>query len=179
LAVETEFEIPLGVLANGFDDLTLTKDEAALTLKGRIDRVDVRMTGDGRREYAVLDYKTGHAPIQTDIKNGQDLQLALYAHAVGLGGVPELNQAGDVAAAAFYKVAPDSVKIDGPFYPDKADPERDRRRIVETSLAILRDTEYPYVPNFADERDPKPCRYCAQKDVCRRDERFLTQEVTP
>ncbi len=178
LAVETGFEIPLGILAAGFDDLALTEDEAALTLKGRIDRIDVRMTGDGRREYAVLDYKTGRVPLQTDIKKGHDLQLALYAHAVGLGGVPELTETGDVAAAAFYKVAPDSVKIDGPYYPDKADPERDRRRIVETSLAILRATEYPYVPDFASERDPKPCRYCAQKDVCRRDERFLAREVT-
>jgi hypothetical protein len=63
--------------------VVLAGARGSLALSGKIDRVDVRDAG-GRREWAILDYKTGDAPEPPDkthrARDGtwRDLQLPLY-----------------------------------------------------------------------------------------------------
>jgi len=45
-----------------------------LTLKGRLDRIDISADGVG-----IIDYKTGAARTQEDVDNGEDVQLCSYA----------------------------------------------------------------------------------------------------
>jgi hypothetical protein len=50
-------------------------------IQGKIDRIDVFETPRGRL-FRVIDYKTGHCPSKTEVKQGLALQLPLYAMAV-------------------------------------------------------------------------------------------------
>jgi ATP-dependent helicase/DNAse subunit B len=70
----------------GEDDAThpvleIGEEERTIRLRGRIDRIDVAETPEGSR-FRIIDYKSGSAPSSTDVKQGQMLQLPLYAMAV-------------------------------------------------------------------------------------------------
>jgi len=106
LALErTAGEIAMDLAASGFapihtercfgrsggDDVRLVAHGEALSLTGRIDRVDRRADGTLR----LVDYKTGRAEIDyARLYHGLDLQLALYAlaaEAIGLGRAGRLT----------------------------------------------------------------------------------------
>ena len=83
-AVPVAFEVALG--GDGAAPV-LRFGEREVALSGRVDRVD--RVGEALR---VIDYKTGAMPARRyrsgDLHDGQRLQLALYARAVGALGVP-------------------------------------------------------------------------------------------
>ncbi|MDA1213313.1 MAG: PD-(D/E)XK nuclease family protein [Planctomycetota bacterium] len=69
--------------ANVFPSLKIGKGKQTLSVRGRIDRIDVGETGDVK-VFNVIDYKTGKPPRfnQEDVNSGRALQLLLYALAV-------------------------------------------------------------------------------------------------
>ncbi|MBI1422948.1 MAG: Dna2/Cas4 domain-containing protein [Gammaproteobacteria bacterium] len=60
-----------------------TELNAQVRVKGRLDRID--KGGDG---YAIVDYKSGRTPTQTDIRNGEQIQLPFYALLAQAEGMP-------------------------------------------------------------------------------------------
>lgn len=180
-AVEEPFELPLGVLRDWLDDGTVLSDaEATISLKGRIDRLDVRR--DGEPGVMVLDYKTGSAPSSKDIGNGVDLQLACYALAALLAGAGGLSVGEDDFAGEFYMVKRDKVGIRKPVPLTVEMLRRDGAAVLETALAMIRcEGPFPLAPGQEGSADPKPCRYCHLAGVCRRDERLALarEEATP
>lgn len=74
--------------ATAYPSLKIGKGENALSLRGRIDRIDVGVTGE-TPVYNVIDYKTGMPPrfSKEDIHSGRALQLLLYALAVQRLGI--------------------------------------------------------------------------------------------
>jgi len=81
------FEVSIGTPSSlhGGVDGTLSTNEPVklhgLSLRGRIDRVEIDQRDDGVR-YTVADYKTGTPPGRADIVSGLSMQLPLYLAAV-------------------------------------------------------------------------------------------------
>jgi RecB family exonuclease len=75
------FELKFGEKDATHPVFELAHGRRTLKLRGRIDRVDLLHTADGRR-FRVIDYKSGSVPSSTDVKSGAMLQLPLYAMAV-------------------------------------------------------------------------------------------------
>ncbi|HPF34671.1 MAG TPA: PD-(D/E)XK nuclease family protein [Candidatus Krumholzibacteria bacterium] len=174
-AVEREFALPLADLAAALPPdrrPELTPDEAAMTIRGRLDRVDADARGDARR-ISVIDYKTGTPPTRKDVESGEDLQLALYALAVTLGAVTDLDTRGASVETSYVKVAPDEYKA------VTAQPPADAAAVIlDLALGLLRAETYPLAPGEPDARSPRVCRHCAVADACRREERFSSGEAT-
>lgn len=122
---------------------------SALTLKGRLDRIDRR--GD---EYAIIDYKTGAAPGQQDVEDGEAVQLPFYAllndTAVVSSGYLLLEKNG---------VRPGACLTDESL----ARLARDTRERLETLVEQMR--AGAALPAWGDETT---CAYCQFSGVCRR-----------
>lgn len=72
-----------------------------LVLRGRVDRVEVAATADGRRYFRVLDYKSSRrTPSLKEVCHGTELQLGVYCLALAEGGEPLLGPA--APAGMFY-----------------------------------------------------------------------------
>ncbi len=81
------FEVTFGEEGSvrSFPFLEIGRGARAVRLQGKIDRIDIV---EGRR-FRVIDYKSGHGPTLTDVRQARLLQLPLYAMAVerlGLAG---------------------------------------------------------------------------------------------
>lgn len=63
---------PVGV------ERTVATTTATLSIQGRADRIDERVSPDGRRELVIVDYKTGRSGLDSDDARGSQA-LALYA----------------------------------------------------------------------------------------------------
>jgi ATP-dependent helicase/nuclease subunit B len=126
---------------------------SALTLRGRIDRVDARTTEDGS-EYALIDYKTRNAgKLHAEQKKpGEDVQLPAYATLYGAA----------VAQAGYLSVDQDEVKevtvknIDA---------------LAASNLARLREV---FEAMHAGAALPaqgvrEACEHCEARGLCRRD----------
>ena len=83
-------EIPFGNLPDrpvaderSYPPIQFGRDENAVKLRGRIDRVDVGRF-EGKPAYVVVDYKTGRRPTSNDreLISGRSIQLALYLIAI-------------------------------------------------------------------------------------------------
>lgn len=72
-----ELELAFGRSQNSLPPLTLSIEDGPVNFSGQIDRVDT----DGEY-YILLDYKSGGVPTGTELKNGQALQLPIYALAL-------------------------------------------------------------------------------------------------
>ncbi|MEX1230853.1 MAG: PD-(D/E)XK nuclease family protein [Planctomycetaceae bacterium] len=74
--------------ANVYPSLKIGTGDRSLSLRGRIDRIDVGEAGDVT-VFNVIDYKTGMAPRfnQEDVNSGRALQLLLYTLAVQRLGI--------------------------------------------------------------------------------------------
>jgi RecB family exonuclease len=74
-------ELDFGTEGAEYPMLEIRDGSRTLRLTGRIDRIDVA-EGDSGLRFRVIDYKSGHAPGPNEVKNGEMLQLPLYAMAV-------------------------------------------------------------------------------------------------
>ena len=171
-AVEASFDIPLGEVADWLGhDCGLEDDERAIPLHGRIDRIDAAR--DGSPHCAVIDYKTGTPPTNKDVAEGKDLQLAAYALAVILGGLPGLPDQPVIAGGAYYALRNDDPGFKQLLPLDQL--QRDAETIVVTARAMIRaEGTFPLVPDSRAIREPVPCRFCHLRGVCRLDERDLS-----
>jgi len=84
----TRFEVVFGRegQADAGAAFTLDTSAGALTLEGRIDRIDLSADGGSAR---IVDYKLSATPSKADIETGLDLQLTLYAEALESALMPE------------------------------------------------------------------------------------------
>jgi RecB family exonuclease len=157
-AVEREIEGELRVTRPGREPL-------ALSLRGRIDRID-RLRDGGLR---IIDYKTGARPqlaiAPLEVLRGRKLQLAVYAMLLEAGGE------GSPSALEVLAVRPTAPgeNPDGPSA-QLADVDRwlrgDRRAALEETLAILGGViEAGSLP---PDPDPDTCRACDFRLACRR-----------
>lgn len=135
-------------------DVTLTlADGSALTLRGRIDRVDARAV-DGATEYALIDYKT-RAPDTLRAeqkKRGEDVQLPAYVSLYGT----------EVAQAEYLSVDQDEVKeVTIPNIAALATSNVERLR--ELFGAMRAGAALPA------QGVSKACERCEARGLCRRD----------
>jgi ATP-dependent helicase/nuclease subunit B len=156
-------------------------------LTGVIDRIDLPV--DGAPAVAVIDYKTGQLPSIKNVRQGQELQISLYALAIETGRVTGLpaQQRWRVAQGAYYKISSDQSGFD-PHKPhlEVGTPEG-RQNLWQGALAILqtalaaRDRSHPYalVPNHWHRRLPGtlPCDICPHDAICRLEERALPSHL--
>jgi RecB family exonuclease len=72
-----------------YPPLEVGSAERRVLVRGRIDRVDLGRSSDGRPVFSVIDYKTGAKPKFTvqEVESGRALQLALYTLAVQRLGI--------------------------------------------------------------------------------------------
>lgn len=79
------------------------EDGLTLTLRGTIDRVDIRRLPTGEIGFRVLDYKSSDHPIRySDLIEGLDLQILTYLEAVSAGGLPDIAAGRLIAEDAMY-----------------------------------------------------------------------------
>ena len=128
------------------------EDGRSLTLKGRIDRVDIR-SDDGEEAYAVLDYKTqSRAGLLKKVETpGEDVQLPVYA----------LLLEGSVVEAAFVPVDEEGIKTvaqEDIYALSKATGQRLR----ELFNAIYRGAALPA------QGSNQACTYCEMSGLCRK-----------
>ncbi|MFN0198038.1 MAG: PD-(D/E)XK nuclease family protein [Planctomycetaceae bacterium] len=86
---ETESELPpQHETQTRYPPLVIGEGQNALSLRGRIDRIDVGKNGEAR-VYNIIDYKTGAARrfSREDVISGTSLQLVIYALAVQRLGI--------------------------------------------------------------------------------------------
>ncbi|MBK6899343.1 MAG: PD-(D/E)XK nuclease family protein [bacterium] len=175
VALETSFEFTLGSLRDwlaqqGAADLPDTPAEVAgIAVTGRLDRADLARDG---ATVQVIDYKTGEPPTRKAVLDGEDLQLALYALAVRLGGVGGVPAGADLIGS-YYGLKPGDIgPPDKPHLGPGHDLVRDGVAVLSAALAMAdRDTPYPLLPGGDDPDGPRaPCRHCAWRRACRIDE---------
>ena len=160
---------------------------AGVTLRGIIDRIDRSLLVE--HELAVIDYKTGGAPVFKDLTELEDLQLALYALALELGAVPSAK--GTPTSAVFYGMSDDAC---GPLVP-KGKPHPLQREpgeaglLLDAARELLRlaaaasdlNAPLPLLPRAVDPqqhtRGSLPCAWCDHRGVCRVEERPMPPSV--
>lgn len=120
-----------------------------LDLKGRLDRVD-----EAEKTAGIVDYKTGYAPRQHEVENGEAVQLAVYAALAG----------GDSSRAEYLLLDQTPVKGGAALEGDTL------KTLRELNLARLENIisaidDGAALPAWGDE---KTCSYCSMDGVCRK-----------
>ena len=129
--------------------------EHSLTLKGRIDRVDIR-SDDGEAACAVLDYKTqSRIGLKKKLETpGEDVQLPVYALLLG----------GPVVEAAFVPVDDEGIAA-VPQEDIYALSKATGQRLRELFNALYRGAALPA------QGSDQACAYCEMSGLCRKDYR--------
>ena len=135
---------------------------------GKIDRIDVFDSGDGR-EYALLDYKTSaKTPAQKDVLSATSYQLGMYAVAV-----EEMlfDPADRLAAVGFYRIArPEDVEMGNVRDKTGADYETMMDAVVRNVIDDVNGMLHGY---FYAAGDTAACRFCECRRICRSDPRRI------
>lgn len=124
---------------------------SGLNLNGRLDRLDQAID---KPHYAIIDYKTGYTPKQTDIDNGEAVQLPFYALLLGehIERVEYLSVDQDVKSNA---------SLDGEWLHELREQQQQRLTVLVEALQHGQE-----LPAWGDE---KTCGYCDMRGLCRRD----------
>lgn len=136
---------------------------SGVTLKGRIDRMEVAAAPQGGDR--LIDFKTGdEAKLRQRVgPNGRDVQLPLYAWLVSEGlAQPKVEQAMYVA-----------IRRDGAHevtYPEADFAQRIDEVVAQVDGAFAELAHGGRVRPLALEQDPTVCDHCRVRGVCRRDE---------
>jgi len=188
VAVEEQFEMPLGDLASWVADQASVLDwdpelpdlsghAADIVLRGTVDRIDRRQ--DGTDDLCVIDYKTGKIPSANKVQALDEMQVLLYAAAVEAGGMPT---SGSVVEGFYYPVNEDKPGRPGKAPLDCAEGEgrllllRGAARLVELAVSAGDPAGlFPLIPReIAGEGESSlPCEYCEFRGVCRLEERDM------
>jgi inactivated superfamily I helicase/RecB family exonuclease len=161
----------------GDDQLPALNDgQAAVRIKGKIDRLDVSTDG---QNVQIIDYKTGGTPKPAEVKDGRSLQLQIYALAVLAGEVNGRHiDRPEQCGGAFYIFDPAKAGFVKPQLNAAVDLREQGRQILSLALEILDETkDHPLAP----EIDPRPmeklpCTWCRLRGVCRVDEYLLDRQ---
>lgn len=172
------FELAFGVPPRVGDDpastpepLTFERDGRKVHVGGRIDRLDL-----SDAHAVVWDYKTGSAPSGSEIRAGEDVQLALYLEAARRLFVPGRELAG----GAYYLVrARESRRSRGLFRssaaaaagasPSSTVPDEEfEQALSRLEEAVWRAADGIEAGRFdASPRDADACRECRVRHLCR------------
>lgn len=148
------------------EPLVIGEGDRRVVLRGQIDRIDL-LEGNGGRAFAVYDYKTGSTPALTQVREGQDFQLPVYAMAGQLILEDE-----------------DAICADWGFYGVRR-PIKLVNRSNPESIAELVEIARGWAQQHASDiragrftpRSPGRCSWCDFKTICRWDEyRFGRKE---
>ena len=139
------------------DPFTLNTSEGVVLFSGQIDRVD--FSGD---TFRIIDYKSSSAPKDSEIVNGQSIQLPVYALALDEYVIPDK----DVAAAAYLVPGKTKKKLaDALGMQHKKSPWPKRKeaslRTIAQSVSGIR------AGRFHPTTQREACRYCPSQHVCR------------
>ncbi|MFH1845088.1 MAG: PD-(D/E)XK nuclease family protein, partial [bacterium] len=161
-------------------------DARRVRLVGKIDRIDLMpVSGAPVRSAAVFDYKTGQVPTAAAVRDGRELQIALYVLATEIGSVADLPDAAGcrVTEGVYYrlKAGECGYRPGKPQLDSASDSGRrvlwDSGRIILLAALAARDTSLPVplVPELWQDATagPLPCRWCAFDAVCRLEERIV------
>jgi hypothetical protein len=116
------------------DPIELPTDAGRIRVRGKIDRVDRVRFGD-RGGLLVVDYKTGRLPAVTDITEGRNVQLVVYAAAA------EAILKAECMGGAFHRVGPSgatsrqffaAMKLSRGRYSPMEDFPEQRKAVLET-----------------------------------------------
>ena len=188
VAVEEQFEMPLGDLASWVADQAAAFDwdpelpdlsghAADIVLRGTVDRIDRRQDGGGA--LCVIDYKTGRIPSVNKVQALDEMQVLLYAAAVEAGGMPT---AGSVAEGFYYPINEDKPGRPGKVHLDCSEGEgrllllQGAARLVKLAVSAGDPAGlFPLIPReMAGEGESSlPCEYCEFRGVCRLEERDI------
>jgi ATP-dependent helicase/nuclease subunit B len=129
---------------------------ADVMLSGRLDRIDTAIDADSRR--AIIDYKTGSAPRQEQVEDGEAVQLPFYAllHEQPLQQV-EYLQLGKINNRAQARTA---ALLEGAALALLRDQHAER---LQQLFTALRDQQP--LPAWGDQQT---CNYCDMDGLCRR-----------
>jgi ATP-dependent helicase/nuclease subunit B len=134
------------LVAESYGKIEIPLGERTFSLRARADRIERLADGS----YAILDYKTGSAPTDKQVRVGFSPQLTLEAAILRGGGFREIPAAASVADLVYVELKggvppgdPRSVKFKG----SSADVEADRAYEKFKSLAMrFEDEGQPYHP---------------------------------
>lgn len=141
----------------------------SISLRGRIDRIDVNQA---RKQFAIIDYKTGGHPSVADMRGGKSLQLPIYLMAVKDKLYPE----GMPTGAYYYVLKTNEIK--GFTLKDTIDAKlmHSRSQLNVSDWQDMQDTARHRVGQAVHgihegKFDPKPlteqlCRFCDYKKIC-------------
>lgn len=165
--------------------LRLGSEEEALTVVGKVDRVDL----DDEGNFLVYDYKSGGIPTWQEERDGRSLQLRLYLRAVSELLLPE----GRPVGAGFFSLAKADAR-EGIWHLEGAAKVNRYHRKKSAGLfdapgfaGLLSQTEnlagavarrvrageFPLTSDLAE------CRKCRFRGACRVDERVAVEEEEP
>ncbi len=147
--------------------LEIGEGAGAVRLRGRIDRVDLLPADGGPPRFAVYDYKlSGGGGRTTDIEQGAEFQLPIYARAVR-----ELvlqNPSAEIASWAYYRTKRPP-ELSGKPSKGRAD------ELIEIACAhALAHAAAIRSGHFTPE--PRDCRYCDFRGICRWDEQRFARK---
>jgi ATP-dependent helicase/nuclease subunit B len=128
-----------------------------LKLRGRIDRIDLADMPEGAR-FRVIDYKSGSVPSSTEVKQGEMLQLPLYAMAV-----ERLLFANE--STGLFDIGYWSLKKDGFKSIAFESWDRDQEALVAHVLALVDQLRRGVF--VVQSRKPGCENYCDYRGVCR------------
>ncbi len=166
----------------------LPAEPSQVPIEGRIDRLDVARDGSPRA--AVIDFKTGRPATATEVRDGAELQVALYALAVEAGTVHGLEAAPGggrwrVDHGGYYGLRADTVGL--PRGPQLPPGDAGRETLAQTAATLLRlavdclqpGVAFPLVreENLLERGRKLPCEFCEFRAVCRVEERVREGEV--
>lgn len=123
--------------------------DRAITLKGRIDRIDQK-----EKTFAILDYKTGAADgLRKKVGGGEDHQLSFYGALMSL----------EVAQGEYVSLEVKNNKIDSVAMPNYT--EHQEKLILHISQVMEDIIQRTPLPAQGVE---KVCQYCEVRGICRR-----------
>ena len=126
-------------------------DGERITLKGRLDRVDV-----SKRSFIVIDYKTGKAPTKGDLQRGLHLQIPIYAWML------KKHLRIPPSAGLIY-----NLDIEKGFKKITLFTEENADEVISTSIRFLK--QYSLMlreGRFPKKERPQNCRNCPYKFLC-------------
>jgi ATP-dependent helicase/nuclease subunit B len=170
------------------DAAYLPAEPSLVPIEGRIDRLDIARDGSPRA--AVIDFKTGRPPTATDVRDGLELQVVLYALAVEAGTVHGLEPAPGggrwrIDHGGYYGLRADAIGL--PRGPQLPAGDGGREILAQAAATLLRlavdclrpGVAFPLVSeeNLVARGRKLPCEFCELRAVCRVEERVQDGEV--
>jgi ATP-dependent helicase/DNAse subunit B len=144
---------------------TLDTTAGALSLEGRIDRIDTNADGTAAR---IVDYKLSATPSKADIEAGLDLQLSVYAAALEAALMPNVA----CQEAVYVGLGSGSVESAlGKTPQDRADRFEAARTAAGEAVQGMREGRFPPM------RASATCHGCGHAHACRYQESRMLRKV--